>query len=272
MEEEEALPNMWFLSSDDDNDEGDKEEDRQSRRQRRSKCWEGCGRPVATCICPLLPPSPIPTSTHVVVLHHPQELRTNKIATLPALCRCLERCSLLCGRRLHPGASPLLDSLSAFPSPSSPVLFLFPTIGPSESAIDLKRWVSHTPYASRAEPVLIVFDATWRYAREMVAASLPYLERFALQVQIGDGCDAGIQGASTFESDVVLRKEPWKGCLSTIEAVARALRVLEPEERGPEIEERLLAVLRAMVAFQAVHLTPVKPRTKLKKKGKVVRE
>lgn len=219
-------------------------------------------RPNSTCICPFLPPSPIPTSTHLIILHHPHSLRANKLSTLPALSRSLINFHPILGRRLLPSSSPLLD-----PLPSSPILFLFPSFDSSAPALNIESWAADTPPALRSEPVLVVFDATWRHAKEMVAASMPFLSRFSIQVQIGDGCDTGSEGPSTFESGFVLRKEPWKGCLSTIEAVARALRVLEPEGKGVEIERRLLCVLKAMVAFQACHMKMVKPRNRLKKKG-----
>ncbi|KAL5205856.1 hypothetical protein ABZP36_034065 [Zizania latifolia] len=56
--------------------------------------------------------------------------------------------------------------------------------------------------------------------------------------------------------------------MSTMEAVARALRFLEPEGTGAEIEETMVGVLRAMVAFQAEHLQHrvMKPRLKMRKK------
>lgn len=110
--------------------------------------------------------------------------------------------------------------------------------------------------------VLIVFDGTWKHAKEMVSASLPFLSKFASRVCLN--YDVGVEGGNIFESDLILRKEPFRGCMSTMEAVARSLRVLEP--RGIEIEERLISVLRAMVRFQASYLKPVKPRPKLLKK------
>lgn len=73
-----------------------------------------------------------------------------------------------------------------------------------------------------------------------------------------------------FDSELILRKEPFRGCVSTMEAAARALRFLEPN--GPEIESRLLNVLREMVKFQASHLKPMKPRPKLLKKGQPKKE
>jgi hypothetical protein len=53
-----------------------------------------------------------------------------------------------------------------------------------------------------------------------------------------------------------------------MEAAARALRLLEPEGKGEEIEGAMLRVLRAMVAFQTAHLQnrTVKARVKMRKK------
>ncbi|KAG1365449.1 DTW domain-containing protein 2 [Cocos nucifera] len=234
--------------------------------KRRAVCWDGCGRPSSVCVCDHLPPCPIPTATRVVVLHHPHELR-RKLATLPLLSKCLHNLDLLPGRLLRLGSSPLLDShYHSSPSPAK-VLFLFPSSDPFSPATDLGAWAAETPPADRRDPVLIVFDGTWREAKEMVAASLPFLSRFAVRVSLG--CDEGKEGESTFESDLVLRKEPFLGCVSTMEAVARALRVLERDGAGAEVEARLLAVLRAMVGFQAANLKPMKPRPRLQKKKEI---
>ncbi|XP_008786909.2 tRNA-uridine aminocarboxypropyltransferase 2 [Phoenix dactylifera] len=232
----------------------------------RAVCWDGCGRPSSVCVCDHLPPCPIPTATRVVVLHHPHELR-RKLATLPLLSKCLHNLYLVPGRRLRLGSSPLLDSLYRSPSSPTEALFLFPSSDPASPAADLGAWAAETPPADRRNPVLIVFDGTWREAKEMVAASLPFLSQFAVRVSLG--CDEGKEGESTFESDLVLRKEPFLGCVSTMEAVARALRVLEPDGAGAEVEARLLAVLRAMVGFQASNLKPMKPRPRLLKKKEI---
>ena len=50
----------------------------------------------------------------------------------------------------------------------------------------------------------------------------------------------------TGASEYRLRDEPRVGGLATLEAIARALRILEGE-RGPEIERAMLAVFRVMV-------------------------
>ncbi|CAH1445710.1 unnamed protein product [Lactuca virosa] len=69
-----------------------------------------------------------------------------------------------------------------------------------------------------------------------------------------------------FCQSLQLRKEPFGGCMSTMEAVARCLRVLEPN--GVDIEAKLISVLRTMVSFQASFLKPLKPRPKLLKTRK----
>lgn len=65
---------------------------------------------------------------------------------------------------------------------------------------------------------------------------------------------------------MILKTEPHKGCLSTIEAVARALKILEPDNIGSLVEETLLKVLRAMVGFQAPFMKPMNPRPRMNKK------
>lgn len=98
----------------------------------------------------------------------------------------------------------------------------------------------------------------------MVRASEEYLSSFATRVCLS--VDASVDGGSIHDSELILRKEPFAGCVSTLEAVARALRVLEPN--GVEIEERLIGILREMVKLQARFIKPVKPRPKLLKKKK----
>ncbi|XP_050382896.1 uncharacterized protein LOC126799692 [Argentina anserina] len=220
---------------------------------RRSICGN-CGRPRRVCLCGSLPAQPIPTRTQVIILHHPHEAQ-HKLSTTPVLTRCLANSSAIVGRRLRPGLSPLLDQ-----SPSA--VYLFP---PSKSSPSVS--LSGLLESSSPPQVIIAFDATWRHAREMVRASEGFLGGFAARrVSLDLEVDEGVRGGSIYDSELILRKEPCGGCVSTMEAVARALRVVEPN--GAEIERRLIAVLRDMVALQAGFLKPVKERVKLLKKGK----
>ncbi|PSS01803.1 DTW domain-containing protein [Actinidia chinensis var. chinensis] len=230
-------------------------------------CTGVCERPINVCLCDTIPTEPIATiTTQVVILHHPHE-RRHKLATVPVLAKCLKNCQTLIGRRLRLGNSPLLDSLynSAVENPSQPLraIYLFPGTD-SSPAIEISRWQSSLDDYDISNYVLIAFDGTWKHAKEMVHASLPFLSKFAIRVCLD--YDVGIDGGTIFDSDLILRKEPFSGCMSTMEAIARALRVLEPN--GLEIEDRLVEVLRAMVRFQACYLKPMKPRTKLLKRVK----
>jgi DTW domain-containing protein YfiP len=229
----------------------------------RSICHAGCGRPSRVCLCPYLPRSPLPTSTTVVILHHPHALRRNPLSTLPLLARSLSNLHLLPGRRLASSSTPLLAPGPPSPSPPNPVLLLYPSPG----AADISSWCRSTPPSARASPTLLLLDGTWRQAKEMHAASLPFLSSLGV-IPVALPVDSAVDGDSMFESELVVKKEPHRGCMSTMEAAARALRLLEPEGKGEEIEGAMLRVLRAMVAFQTAHLQnrTVKARVKMRKK------
>ncbi|XP_052175013.1 uncharacterized protein LOC127789941 [Diospyros lotus] len=248
-------------------DDADKPHNPRTDTGRRMICNRGCERPINVCLCDSIPSEPIATSsTQVVVLHHPHE-RRHKLATVPVLAKCLRSCHIVVGRRLRLGDSPLLDSLynAALENPNRPfrALYLFPGTD-SLPATEISKWQSSVNDSSVKDNVLIAFDGTWKHAKEMVHASFPFLSKFAIRVCLD--YDVGIDGGTIFESDLILRKEPFSGCMSTMEAVARALRVLEPN--GIKIEDKLVKVLRTMVKFQACYLKPMKPRPKLLKRGK----
>ncbi|KAM1750851.1 hypothetical protein FF1_009008 [Malus domestica] len=210
-----------------------------------------CTRPGPVCLCQSLPARPIQTQTRVIILHHPHEAN-HKLSTTPILTKCLSNATAVIGRKLRPGLSPLLDQ-------SPPAIYLFPPTK-SSPAVTL----SDLP-ASPLPRVLVAFDATWKHAREMVKASEGFLSAFATRVCLD--VDESASGGSIYDSELVLRKEPFGGCVSTLEAVARALGALEPN--GVEIEGQLIGVLRDMVGLQAGYLNkPIKPRPKLLKKGK----
>ncbi|XP_020212582.1 DTW domain-containing protein 2 isoform X2 [Cajanus cajan] len=226
------------------------EEEEAPSPQRRSICSK-CHRPTRVCLCHVLPLDPIPTTTRVLILQHPHEAR-HKLSTTPLLTRSLLHASALTARRLRPGLSPLLDA-------APPALYLFPA-APATHISALR------PSELPPGLLLIAFDATWSHAREMVKASEGFLSTFATRVSLA--VDESVSGGTIYDSDLILRKEPYAGCVSTMEAVARALRVLEPN--GLHVEERLIGILREMVRLQAGFLKPVKPRPKLLKHKKKV--
>ena len=60
--------------------------------------------------------------------------------------------------------------------------------------------------------------------------------------------EAKVDGPGPGVAGLIVRKEPRAGYISTFEAVARSLAILEPD--GGVVEERLLRVLRRLVALQ----------------------
>ncbi|KAK9290601.1 hypothetical protein L1049_008772 [Liquidambar formosana] len=231
---------------------------------RRTIC-SNCTRPLTVCLCATLPTHPIPTTTQIIILHHPHG--HNNLSTVPILTKSLLNTTTLISRRLRPGLSPLLDSLHSQPTTTTQyprAIYLFPPTH-SHPSVNISNLNSLYPSTERGSNlVLIVFDGTWRHAKEMVSASLGFLSKFAIRVCLD--CDERVSGGSIYDSELILKKEPFGGCVSTMEAVARALRVIEPN--GVEIERRLVEVLREMVRLQKRYLKPVKPRPKLLKKGK----
>ncbi|KAK7378152.1 hypothetical protein VNO80_03589 [Phaseolus coccineus] len=229
--------------------EPEAEEHALSPEPRHRSICTNCDRPTRVCVCHALPLPPIQTATRILIVQHPHEAR-HKLSTTPILNKSLLRASSVTSRRLRQGLSPILDR-------SPPALYLFPS-----SATSTTPALHISAVRPSADLVLIAFDATWQHAREMVRASEGFLSQFATRVCLG--VDESVGGGSIYDSELILRKEPFAGCVSTMEAVARALRVLEPN--GPEIEEKLVGVLREMVRLQAGFVKPVNPRPKLLKK------
>ncbi|XP_071909253.1 tRNA-uridine aminocarboxypropyltransferase A-like isoform X1 [Coffea arabica] len=233
---------------------------------RRRLCEKGCERPINVCLCDTIPKKPIPTVTKIVILHHPHEQR-HKLATVPVLKKCLDNCEVIVGRKLRYGDSELLDSLHDFAVENPDLPFRAIYLFPGKDALPLAEFKLPNSSAGDSDMincVLVVFDGTWKHAKEMLHASLSFLSKFAIQACLD--YDDRIEGGTIFESDLTLRKEPFSGCMSTMEAVARCLRLFEPN--GLEIESILTEVLGAMVKFQVSFLKPVKPRPKVLKKTK----
>jgi DTW domain-containing protein YfiP len=156
-----------------------------------------CLRPADFCYCDLLPA--IASRTKVVLLQHPREARL-------AICSAWLTHLALPGSELYRGVrfddDVRVREVAAMPGAA----LLFPGDGAVEA------------HARAGDPpsVLVVFDGTWRQARKMLRANpaLAALPRIALAP-----ARASAYGA--------LRREPSEVCLSTAEAVALALGVLE---------------------------------------------
>ena len=183
-----------------------------------------CVRPISHCLCAHIPA--IPNRTRVLILQHPDEakhpLNTARLAVLG-----LQDADLLVAEHF-----PQLDGLLAS---AGPVFLLFPKShnGDPETACDCPPEM-----VSDREPekgaLLIVPDGTWRKARKIIYMNpiLNTLPRFSLP-----------QGEP---SEYKVRKAREWAAVSTIEAVVRALSIIEPEQDF----QPLLKPFRVMVQQQ----------------------
>lgn len=179
-----------------------------------------CGRPQVGCYCGAV--TELETRTRIVIVQHPREhdkaINTARIAALS-----LPSVSLLVGVDFT--QSPALAA--ALSDPERPPILLFP--GPD--ARDLATDPPPGPVT------LVVVDGTWHQARALVRKNplLRSLPRYAFQ--------------PAAPSEYRIRREPQADYVSTIEALASVLPLLEGEARFAP----LLSPFRAMVDFQLVH-------------------
>jgi DTW domain-containing protein YfiP len=177
-----------------------------------------CTRPLSVCYCRHLPK--LETRTRVVLLQHPRErdvaIGTARMASLA-----------LAGAELHVGVewdgSPELRS--ALSDPTRPAVLLWP----GQGAIDVGTNPPEGPVT------LIVVDGTWWQANKLVRKNpeLARLPRYAF--------------TPPSPSEYRIRKEPHASYVSTIEALAHVLGVLEGD---PARFRELLAPFRAMIDAQ----------------------
>jgi DTW domain-containing protein len=170
---------------------------------------------TALCICSLVPQ--LETRTRLTLMVHFREARkpsnTGQLAA-----RCVTRSAVeVVGKR---GAQPVVPVVG-----NELPLLMFP----ADDAVPIER------YAGSDIPIaLFVPDGHWHQASKI----RPRGPRFdAIQC---------VTLADSSPSEYRLRTEPRAGGLATLEAIARALRVLEGP-RGPEIERAMLGVFRVMV-------------------------
>jgi tRNA-uridine aminocarboxypropyltransferase len=187
-----------------------------SCRPLRPTC-QRCLRPLAFCVCDMLPP--IAARTRVVLLQHPREARL-------AICSAWLTRLALPNAELHRGFrfadDPRVREIAA--APGAALLY------PGEGAVPASE------LAGRPPDVLVVLDGTWLQVEKMLAAnaSLAALPR----VSVASARPSGYRD---------LRREPAPHCLSTIEAVACALGALEGD---PARFEPMRAAFREMVEKQ----------------------
>ncbi len=179
------------------------------RGQRRPRCGV-CLFNVADCVCGSLPR--IDNTVEVVVVAHAHEIvrpsNTARFAT-----RMLARSSLL----IHGDGRRAVWSLA----PEEPPLVLHPHGRPLVTA-------------DRARGLLVVPDGTWRHVGRMIKR-VPLLLAGEL---------VRVEGPPATE--LTVRKEPHPGHTSTLEAIARAMGVLESVEAEAVMLGALARVIDGM--------------------------
>ncbi|WP_394562048.1 tRNA-uridine aminocarboxypropyltransferase [Aquipseudomonas alcaligenes] len=179
----------------------------------RARC-ERCTRPQTHCLCHLIPC--LESHTRVLILQHPDEvghaLNTARLAALG-----LANAELIVGENF---ADLQLD-------PAYHACLLFP----GDAAQSLPLTVE-----SDGRPLLLVVpDGTWRKARKLLHLNpqLAALPRVCLP--------EGLQ------SRYRLRKAPGEGALATIEAIAYALQLQEPETRFDDLLRPFDALIEGQI-------------------------
>lgn len=202
----------------------------------REKCSK-CNRPPLLCVCEALPKQKVSTMTNVLVLQHPNEFKRKSLSTVPLMPLVLENCKVKVGYNFVPES---LDLVKQCLDEGKKPLLLFP--GPYAISLD-DHDVQHEKHGvmkdfQNDEQLLILIDGTWAEARRMLNQS-PELVDLCQQVQF----------SLTYDSiyDVV-RKEPEKHCISTLEACAESLTLLEPDKDvARDAKSNLLGAMKHMV-------------------------
>lgn len=179
-------------------------------RPERQLCLR-CLRSRAVCYCADI--RAVRAPFEAVILQHPKE-RKNTIGTARLTALCLTNAKLIDGTEFEndPAVNAILDD------PSRLCTVLFP--GPGSCDVSVLGWESE-PFRALASdpslrPVVFVIDGTWTQAKSMLRKS-PRLASLP-RISFSPGAP------STYR----VRKQPHHACLSTIEAVHRLIRILEP--------------------------------------------
>lgn len=176
------------------------------------------------CYCSAIPTPPLrPTGTLVILQHPAEEKRC--LRTAPMLQLGLERgkCLLYKGKKFPlPKHNGRLERILTDPR----TLLLFP----SKDAVPLEQIdPAGGPYT------LVLLDGTWPQAKAIYVCST--MLHGMRQVKL----------VSTGHSNYIIRTQPTEGCLSTLETAAKALAVLERDDR---LEAQLVRPLHTLCQFQ----------------------
>ena len=227
-----------------------KEERRQQSRNwndARATCPQ-CQRPPSSCVCAALPSKGKITLPHVdiLILQHPSEFRRKHVSTVPLIPLVLDNVKISVRRAfddtfmqhvlgdveargktpllLFPGADAItLDQPRALEElqSRSEQLRQHSVIGDESETDAGNNLGASMPVDLPRDFFLILIDGTWTQAGSMVRNSSPLLLEKCLPIQF---LSTAKSQQSMYHS---MRKQPNAHCLSTLEACARTLPLLE---------------------------------------------
>lgn len=201
-----------------------------SESKPRQRCVD-CTRPLAHCLCHLIPS--LPSRTRVLVIQHPDEAK-HALNTARFVALGLQNAQLVIAETV--------DNLAQYlqlPGYRPCVLF------PGAEVQTLRA------YTAEQKPLLLVVpDGTWRKARKILYANplLAELPRVTL--------------APGLSSRYRLRKAPSAEALATVEAVTAALHTLEPDTDFHPLLRPFEALIEGQIqamgaaVYQRNHLKP----------------
>lgn len=248
--EEEALRNATGNSASDD-----QEATTSSPPTSRRIICPHCERPKPrACICAALPNDPLTLERcHVLVLQHPHEVRRkNRSLFLAQLCLTTDSITCVRGRKLltptnnDEDGDELKKSLARLLAPQRNVWLVFPharakSLGQALSELHAHQSTTTTANStvSATTPLTLIFiDATWKFASEMVKASV-----FPLQTQYVSLQPHDLAGIQPKRFDIRTPRSPEH--LSTAECLAL---VVSRVEGNPNIYDTIMKPLDLMVA------------------------
>jgi len=202
------------------------------RTDRRSTCYT-CFKPASHCYCAGLPR--IDNRTKVVLLQHPREhghaLGTARLANLA-----------LTNSELHVDYNRRFTGERLQLPPRTGVLYPGPEAQPLEALAPEQR-----PEA------LVVLDGTWHHAH-CLYRDIPWLREYPTY-----------RLSPSSPSRYRIRREPAAHCISTVESVVDALRVLEPDLSGVD---ELLHVFDRIIDRQIASQAQRRGESRYRRRGK----
>ncbi|XP_046857684.1 tRNA-uridine aminocarboxypropyltransferase 2-like isoform X2 [Xenia sp. Carnegie-2017] len=180
-----------------------------------------CKRPKKVCICCAFPEQRLDISTTIYVLQHPEE-RQRTLTTVPIVAACLPRDKCIVyndvrySREKYAVLHHLLKQQQTF--------VLYP-----DASEDLREVAKQLDRDLRYN--LVVPDGTWRQARKIFKKN--EILQNARKVRLNED----------LKSDYVIRTQPTRKSLSTLEAIATALSILEGREEIANILRKPLQLL-----------------------------